>query len=148
MILPENLMDLICQGEGLTVEFKKSTTDITKDVYNTVCSFSNWEGGHIFLGVKDNREILGVDKDRVEQMKKNFVTTINNESKIYPPLYLTPEEYEVDGSIVLYIYVPIGKTVYRNADRIFDRNNESDIDITDNADMVFNRYAESMKVFL
>ena len=84
MMLPENLMSLIRQGEGLTVEFKKSTTDITKDVYDTVCSFSNRDGGHIFLGVKDNGAILGIDKERVEQMKKNFVTTINNESKIYP----------------------------------------------------------------
>ena len=41
MVLPENLMNLIRQGEGVTVEFKKSTTDITKDVYYTVCSFSN-----------------------------------------------------------------------------------------------------------
>ena len=147
MILPENLMNLIRQGEGLTVEFKKSTTDITKDVYDTVCSFSNRDGGHIFFGVKDNGTILGVDKDCVEQMKKNFVTTINNESKMYPPLYLTPEEYEIDGRIVLYVYVPVGKTVYRNAGRIFDRNNESDIDITDNADMVFNLYARKQSTY-
>jgi ATP-dependent DNA helicase RecG len=53
-MLPEKLISLIRQGEGLTVEFKKSTTDITKDVYDTVCSFSNRDGGHIFLGVKDN----------------------------------------------------------------------------------------------
>jgi predicted HTH transcriptional regulator len=86
MMLPENLMKLIRQGEGLTVEFKKSTTDVTKDVYDTVCSFSNRDGGHIFFGVKDNGTILGVDKDCVEQMKKNFVTTINNESKMYPPI--------------------------------------------------------------
>ena len=33
MILPKELMELISQGEGITVEFKKSTTDITKDVY-------------------------------------------------------------------------------------------------------------------
>lgn len=91
MVLPENLMNLIHQGDGLTVEFKKSTTDITKDVYDTVCSFSNRDGGHIFFGVKDNGTILGVDKDCVEQMKKNFVTTINNESKMYQPLYLTTE---------------------------------------------------------
>ena len=39
-------------------------------------------------------------------MKKNFVTTINNESKMYPPLYLTPEEYEIYGRTVLYVYVP------------------------------------------
>lgn len=147
MILPEKLMSLIRQGEGQTVEFKKSTTDITKDVYDTVCSISNRDGGHIFLGVKDNGTILGVDKGCVEQMKKDFVTTINNESKIYPPQYLTPEEYEVDGHIILYIYVPVGKTVYRNAGRIFDRNNESDIDITDNADIVFNLYARKQSTY-
>lgn len=147
MILPENLMNLIRQGEGLTVEFKKSTTDITKAVYDTVCSFSNRDGGHIFFGVKDDGTILGVDKNCVELMKKNFVTTINNESKMYPPLYLTPEEYEVGGHIVLYVYVPVGKTVYRNAGRIFDRNNESDIDITDNADMVFNLYVRKQSTY-
>lgn len=147
MTLPAELMDLIRQGEGLTVEFKKSTTDITKDVYDTVCSFSNRDGGHIFLGVKDNGTILGIQADRVEQMKKNFVTTINNDSKMYPPLYLTPEQYEVDGRIILYVYVPVGKTVYRNAGRIYDRNNESDIDITDNADMVFQLYARKQSTY-
>lgn len=147
MTLPAELMELIRQGEGLTVEFKKSMTDITKDVYDTVCSFSNRDGGHIFLGVKDNGTILGIQADRVEQMKKNFVTTINNDSKMYPPLYLTPEQYEVDGHIILYVYVPVGKTVYRNAGRIYDRNNESDIDITDNADMVFQLYARKQSSY-
>lgn len=37
-----------------------------------------------------------------------------------------------------FTYVPVGKTVYCNAGRIFDRSNESDIDITDDTDMVFN----------
>ncbi len=53
MILPSELLTLIERGESHTVEFKKSTIDITKDVYETVCSFSNRDGGHIFLGVKD-----------------------------------------------------------------------------------------------
>lgn len=74
MILPEILMNLIRQSEGLIVEFKKSTTDITRDVYDTVCSFSNREGGHIFFGVKDNGTILGVDKDCIERDK---ITTEN-----------------------------------------------------------------------
>lgn len=66
MILPGNFMDLIRQGEGLTVEFKKLTTDISKDVYDTVCSFVNRDGGYIFFGVKDICTILSVDKDCVE----------------------------------------------------------------------------------
>ncbi len=32
MILPNNLLALIQQGEGITVEFKKFTTDITSDL--------------------------------------------------------------------------------------------------------------------
>lgn len=57
MQLPIELLTLMEQGEGLTVEFKKSQKDITKDVYETVCSFSNRDGGHIFLGVKDGVSI-------------------------------------------------------------------------------------------
>ena len=58
--LPQELLELIRGGENITVEFKKSRTEVTKDVYETVCAFSNRDGGHIFLGVKDNGEILGV----------------------------------------------------------------------------------------
>ncbi len=51
--LPQELLTLIQGGENMEVELKKSTSDITKDVYDTVCSFSNRNGSHIFLGVKD-----------------------------------------------------------------------------------------------
>jgi ATP-dependent DNA helicase RecG len=101
MLLPDSLLALIQQGEGLNVEFKRSAMEITSDVYETVCSFSNREGGHIFLGVKDNGEILGVQKDRVDQMKKNFVTAINNRNKINPPLYINPIDYEFEGKTII-----------------------------------------------
>lgn len=77
MQLPQEFLDLIENGENLEVEFKKSTKEIMSDVYNTVCSFSNRNGGHIFLGVKDDGTILGIQPDYIERMKKNFVTVIN-----------------------------------------------------------------------
>lgn len=135
------LLKIIEEGEGNSIEFKKSTNDITKDVYDTVCSFSNRDGGHILLGVKDNGEILGVDEDAIPKMKKDFVTAINNANKLNPPLYLQIEEYDVDGKRVLYIYVPVSSQVCRHHGRIFDRNNDSDIDITDNTDLVYQLYA-------
>ena len=147
MQLPDELLFLIHQGESLTVEFKKSTDDITFDVYDTVCSFSNRIGGHIFLGVKDNGMILGVNPDAIDRMKKNFVNCINNPNKINPPLYLSLTEYEYEGKIILYTYVPTGTTVYRNAGKIYDRNNDSDIDITNNADLVFRLYARKQESF-
>ena len=97
------LLNLIHGGENIRVEFKKSTSEITKDVYDTVCSFSNRDGGIIVLGVKDNGEILGIVPDAADRMKKDFVTSINNGQKINPPLYLQPETYQIEGRILLVI---------------------------------------------
>lgn len=140
-MIPQELQELIQGGEGITVEFKKSRTEITKDVYETVCAFSNRDGGHIFLGIKDDGTILGIEKDKVDKVKKDFVTAINNENKIYPPLYLSPVEYEDDGKYILYIRVPVAQDVCRCNGRIFDRNHEADIDITHHSDEVYRLYA-------
>lgn len=135
------LLTLIHGGENIRVEFKKSTNEITRDVYDTVCSFSNRDGGIIILGLKDNGEILGIIPDAVDRMKKDFVTSINNGQKINPPLYLQPETYQIEGRTLLVIQVPVSSQVCRHRGRIFDRNHESDIDITDNSDMVYQLYA-------
>ena len=141
MVLPSELLALIEQGEGITVEFKKSKTNITNDVYETVCSFSNRDGGHIFLGVSDDGKILGIEEERIDTIKKQFVTTINNENKMYPPLYLTPVEYEQDGKRILYIRIPVSQNVCRCGGKIYDRIHESDIDITNHTDEVYRLYA-------
>lgn len=142
------LLTLIHGGENIRVEFKKSTNEITRDVYDTVCSFSNRDGGIIILGVKDNGEILGIIPDAVDRMKKDFVTSINNGQKINPPLYLQPETYQIEGRTLLVIQVPVSSQVCRHRGRIFDRNHESDIDITDNSDMVYQLYARKSGVIL
>lgn len=147
MILPSELLTLIERGESHTVEFKKSTIDITKDVYETVCSFSNRDGGHIFLGVKDNGTILGICPDCIDRIKKDFVTAVNNENIMYPPLYLTPIEYEWDEKIILYIHVPVSSGVCRCSGRIYDRNHESDIDITNNEGLVYQLYARKQDTY-
>lgn len=83
------LLKLIHGGENIRVEFKKSVNEITKDVYDTVCSFSNRDGGIIFLGVKDSGEVLGIAPDAVDRMKKDFVISINNGQKNQSAALLT-----------------------------------------------------------
>ncbi len=139
--LPQELLNLIRGGESLTVEFKKSGTEVTEEVYETVCSFSNRDGGHLFLGVNDNGEILGIGEDKIDKVKKEFVTSVNHENKMYPPLNLTPVEYEKDGKHILYIHVPVSQEVCRCNGRIYDRDHESDIDITHHSDEVYRLYA-------
>lgn len=94
------LLSLIRQSEGITIEFKKSASEITKDVYDTVCSFSNRDGSHIFLGVRDDGVILGVNPNVAARMKEDFVTSINNAQKLYPPLYLQPEQHIINGELI------------------------------------------------
>ena len=69
------------------------------------------------------------------------VCTVNNANKIYPPVYLIPEEIQIEGHVILHIYVPAGTQVCRNNGRIFDRSYEADLDITDNSDAVYRLYA-------
>ncbi|MGB4661265.1 MAG: RNA-binding domain-containing protein [Mobilitalea sp.] len=138
----EELRELINYGEKIDVEFKRSRNEIPKDVYDTVCSFNNRNGGHIFLGVKDNKEILGVDLDVIDKMLKDFTTAINNSNKVYPPLYLTPEIYEMEPGIkIIYIRIPEGGQVRRHNGVIWDRTYEGDIDITKNEELVYKMYA-------
>lgn len=66
---------------------------------------------------------------------------------MYPPLFLTPVEHELQGRKVLHIYVPAGTQVSRCSGRIYDRNNESDIDITDNEELVYKLYARKQGTY-
>lgn len=76
---------------------QKSENDLNKDIYESVCSFNNRNGGHLFLGIiNDTKEIKGVNPDKIDKMLKDFTTTINKASKINPSMYLTPEVYDVD----------------------------------------------------
>ena len=136
----EKLQKLLCCGEGLTVEFKQSKSKLNKDVFESVCAFLNRNGGHLFLGVEDKGGIVGVDTEAVEKVKKDFVTSMNNPQKISPTFYLSVEEVAIDDKKILYIYVPESSQVHRCNARIYDRNEDGDIDITDNTNLVSGLY--------
>lgn len=145
----EELKRLIQSGERIDVEFKKFENDLTKDIYKSVCSFNNRNGGHIVLGVVDKtKEIQGVNPDRVDKMLKDFTTSVNNANKINLPMYLTPEVFDdVGGKTLIYIWVPEGTQLRRLNGRIWDRTYEGDIDITDNAELVYKMYARKQSTF-
>ncbi|MDR1136143.1 MAG: putative DNA binding domain-containing protein [Clostridiales Family XIII bacterium] len=130
------LLQLIRDGEGLAVEFKRCTDKITNTVYETVCAFSNRYGGYILLGVEDNGEVTGVAPEAVKQIKNDFANLLNNPQKFTPTLFVVLEEAELDGKVVLWCYVPPDSQVVMLKGRIFDRNADGDIDITRNSSLV------------
>ena len=125
------LLKLIRQGEGISTEFKTCRNHLNRDVYESVCAFLNRHGGTILLGVQDSGEVTGIDPDAVTQIKKDFVTAINNPQKIKPPAYLSVDEAKINEKSILRIYVPESSQVHRCNGHIYDRNEDGDLDITD-----------------
>lgn len=74
----QEILKLIQNGENLTIEFKESKNRPNKDLYETVYAFANRAGGNMFLGIKDEGTVTGIDENHIENIKKNFITTINN----------------------------------------------------------------------
>lgn len=143
----EMILDLISQGEGVTIEFKECKNDIASEVYPTVCSFSNRFGGHIFMGVSDNGEIIGVNPNCVNDMRRNFSNMLNNPQKISPTLYLSAEEYNIDDKIILYVYVPKSSQVHTCNKITYDRINDADINISNNSTQMSELYIRKQTDF-
>lgn len=136
----ELMRGLLLKDEKVTVEYKECRNGIYEDVYETVCSFSNRYGGYIIMGVKDGGIPVGLNPNMVKDMKKNFVNQLNNQDKMSPTLYLSIEEFEYDGKLLLWVYVPPTSTVEKCAGRIYDRNEDGDMDITDSPIQLQNMY--------
>lgn len=83
----DEIIELIKTGEKIDAEFKESKTALNKDVFDTVCSFSNRNGGHIFLGVNDQKEIVEVNEDKIDKIIKDFINCINN-TQIYKKYFV------------------------------------------------------------
>ena len=84
----KQIKELLKQGEGLNVEFKKAKNTLPGNLFETVCSFLNTDGGYIFLGVDDNGNVSGVNRSAIEQMKSNLANLSNNPQKLDLPYLL------------------------------------------------------------
>ena len=83
---------------------------------------------------------IGINPNMVKDMKKNFVNQLNNPDKMSPTLYLSIEDIVYEGMTLLWVYVPPTSTVEKCANRIYDRNEDGDMDITDSPIQLQNMY--------
>lgn len=132
----DRIKQLLAEGEGLTIEYKECVNALSNSVWETVCSFSNRYGGHLVLGAQDDGTPIGVNPNAAQQIKKNFVTTLNNPTKTSPSLFLNFNEIILDGMLLLHVYIPVSSQIQSCSGRIYDRNVDGDFDITNSADLV------------
>jgi ATP-dependent DNA helicase RecG len=126
----QKIRELISRGEGITTEFKECRGKIGKSTYETVCAFLNRHGGTLLLGGSDDGEIKGIAPELVKKLRKDFINSTNDPDKINPRVQLTVNEVNIDGRVILHVFVPESREVHRCNGRVYDRNEDGDYDIT------------------
>ena len=140
------LVEIINLGESVTVEFKKATNKLPQNLFETICAFLNRNGGNIFLGIDDDGRIIGVDKQCIQKMKRDFANLCNNEQKINPTIYLNIKDYLINDKTILHIYVNESSSVHRTNGKVFDRNEDGDYEVKQ-AERIANIYIRKQEFY-
>ena len=64
------LIEKIILGEDATIEFKREMPH-RNSLADEIAAFANTEGGMILIGVDDNREIVGIELQKLDKGRKN-----------------------------------------------------------------------------
>ena len=100
-LLPEHLNDMIAQGEGQRVEFKRSLAELETGA-RTVTAMANADGGIVLFGVRDDGTISGVEMGA--QTKERIVQAITANTD--PTLYPSVEVVKLGEQIIILVTVP------------------------------------------
>lgn len=94
-----DLQNIINSGENEKVEFK---TSFNKEVIETIVAFSNTQGGQIFVGVGNNKKIIGT------QISEESIQKYLNEIKVntQPQIIPDSEIIEFHNKTIIIIKVP------------------------------------------
>lgn len=58
--------NLITQQEGKTFEFKRDLSS-PKSLLKSIVAFANTAGGHLIIGISDDKQIIGVEQPLDEE---------------------------------------------------------------------------------
>ena len=95
----QQVFDLIAQGEGEIIEFKKSMGQLRRAV-ETTAAFANTRGGHLLIGVREDGEVVGVEGEDPVRRVAQLITAHTD-----PVLYPSVEAVEVEDGPVIVVTV-------------------------------------------
>lgn len=100
-----NIKKLILEGEGTTLDFKKTITN-TEKIAKSLVAFANNRGGQLLIGVADDGSIKGVKNE--EEEKYMIIKSAHQYCK--PAIEPEFEEVYVENKLVLVAKIPQSNT--------------------------------------
>ncbi len=100
-----NFQKEISLGEDSSRQFKEKL-DKASEIAKEMCAMSNSKGGIIYVGVKDNNTISGLDQKEISQYNQ-LISNASNEN-IKPAIYPQTKIIELEGKLILLINISEG----------------------------------------
>ena len=94
------IISIIEGGETQEVEFKQSFHS-SQEMSRTICAFANTLGGILLIGISENKQIIGVQKDPDNLQQQ---VSAANQSVIPTPL-ISVEVHKIQGKTILEVIV-------------------------------------------
>ena len=112
------IIELISQGETLTVEFKSDLKSLPdRDLLAAVVSLANTDGGELLLGVEDDGQITGLHANHLNV--SGIPALVAN--KTNPALAIRVERLELQGKSIARISVPKSRQLVSTSDGLLLR---------------------------
>ena len=116
------LIEKISLGEDATIEFKRELPH-RNSLADEIAAFANARGGVILIGVDDNGEIVGVNRQRLDAAEKTVVEICQD--SIEPIVLIFTEKLRIENKNLLKIEVPSSLFVHKTANGYFIRQDSS-----------------------
>ncbi len=116
------LIEKISLGEDATIEFKRELPH-RNSLADEIAAFANARGGVILIGVNDNGEIVGVDRQELDAGEKVVVEICQD--SIDPIVLIFTEKLRIDAKNLLKIEVPRSLFVHKTSNGYFIRQGSS-----------------------
>ena len=117
-----DLIEKIYLGEDSTIEFKRELPH-RASLGDEIAAFANANGGVILIGVGDDSEIVGIDRQNLDRTEKTAVEICGD--NIVPMVHIVTEKLQVDKKNLLKIEVPRSPFVHKSSNGYFIRQGSS-----------------------
>lgn len=118
----EEIVELLEQGEGQSIEFEKNIPS-DDDIARELVAFSNSDGGKFILGIDDkNKHLIGIDEDETFAAKVAQIGLIRCKPKIAPTVEIINKGNQKIAAITIH---EGDEKPYKTDDICYIRDNET-----------------------